>query len=64
MPCFRPQETADMSCEQRLSEIAAILARGVLRLCKARELGRKNLSESAPDPLDAPAKPRLSVTTG
>lgn len=32
MPCFRPRETDDISCEQRLSEIAAILARGVLRL--------------------------------
>jgi len=62
MPCFRPQETDDMSSQQRLSEIATILARGVLRLKTSRL--PQNSSDSTTDPLEVSGDSRLSVTTG
>ena len=58
----------EMTPDERLNEMAAILARGVLRLRKARKFGDnsspENSSESGPNPLDVPAETRLSVTTG
>ena len=62
MHCFRSQETADMSPQQRLSEVATILARGVLRL-KATPPSH-NSPDSTTDPLEVSGDSRLSVTTG
>jgi hypothetical protein len=55
-------DTADMSPADRLREIAAILARGVVRLAKFRS--GKSPSESAAEPLDVSEKTVLSVTRG
>ena len=54
----------DVRPEQRLLEIAAILAVAVLRLRKAAKSPAGNLPESGCDPLEVSPKTRLSVTTG
>ena len=59
---------ADLTPEQRLHEIAAILARGVLRLQKRRILSpAEPLSEISKSPatgLELPRESRLSGSTG
>jgi hypothetical protein len=53
---MRPLDPSDLSPEQRRQEVAAILARGILRR-RAR-----NLAKSAAAPLDSAAETRLSVS--
>jgi hypothetical protein len=55
-------DTADLSPADRLREIAAILARGVMRLTRCRPV--KSPSESAAERLDVSDKTVLSVTRG
>ena len=53
---------ADMTPQQRLVEVATILAAGVLRL---RRRGRPQENpEFCPDPLDVPPESRLTVARG
>ena len=58
----------EMTPGQRLQQIAAILALGVLRLWKARRSSGTPTSaetpESAPAGLEVPAETRLSVRVG
>ena len=55
-------ESEELTPQERLSQVAAILAAGVLRL---RRLGRvSENSEFCPDPLDVPPETRLSVPRG
>jgi len=57
-----------ISAEQRRREVAAILARGVLRLRRnASKIGFRHAPESAPDQqncLELPVETRLSVSHG
>lgn len=57
-------DTPELTPEERLTEIAAILATGTLRLRTAAVAPGKNLPESGHDPLEVSPKSRLSVTTG
>jgi hypothetical protein len=55
-------DAADMTPQQRLIEVAAILAAGVLRL---RRRGRpQENQEFCPAPLDVPPDSRLTVPRG
>jgi len=62
------QDPFDISPDDRFREIAAILARGILRLRKHGNLRLVSPPEksgnSPAEPLAVPADPRLSVTTG
>ena len=57
-----------LSPEDRRRELARLLARGLLRLCRRRACDPssdpKNLSESERDGLAIPGETRLSVHTG
>jgi hypothetical protein len=59
---------ADMTADERRHEVAAILARGVLRLQKRRlsasDSNSQEPSESGRNSLELPPPSRLSVTTG
>jgi hypothetical protein len=55
-------DAREINPEQRLTEIAAILAAGVLRL-RLRRRAQEN-REICPDPLDVPPNPRLTVARG
>ncbi len=59
---------AGMTIDERRREIAAILARGILRLRKRRQFTPdatfRELSESVPQGLELSGETRLSVTTG
>ena len=63
MPSVDQQlDAADMTPQQRLVEVATILAAGVLRL---RRRGRPQENpEFCPDPLDVPPDSRLTVPRG
>lgn len=66
MPALPPP--AESTPDDRFREIAAILARGVLRL-RARHLRAADFSstdspEFVPDGLEVPRDPRLSVHSG
>jgi hypothetical protein len=70
---MRPHDDpAAMTAEERLREVASILAAGVLRLRSRAALpadlgqhsGPKNLPESGQDCLEVPGKTVLSVHTG
>jgi hypothetical protein len=50
-------DPAELTPEQRLQEIAAILARGILRSARSPQ-------ESAKNPLDVSPDPRLTVPRG
>ncbi|GIW81343.1 MAG: hypothetical protein KatS3mg105_3502 [Gemmatales bacterium] len=56
----------DMTPEQRLKRLAAILARGVRRyhrrLRRSESRPEKEVSESSPAGLEVPGNPRLSVS--
>ncbi len=54
---------AEMTPNQRLDELAEILARGVMRL-HGNNSARKKLSESGQNPLDDSTNSRLSVLRG
>ena len=58
----QPCAAADMTPQQRLVEVAAILAAGVLRLWR-RGRTQEN-PEFCPAPLDVPADSRLTVPRG
>ena len=63
MPSVDQQlDAADMTPQQRLVEVAAILAAGVLRLWR-RGRTQEN-QEFCPAPLDVPADSRLTVPRG
>ena len=49
-----PGDLADLTPDQRRHEIAAILARGILRLHPTRELAH---GSGAPEPTDHPPEP-------
>ena len=57
-----------LSSDERLREVATILAAGVLRLRQSSALSTenddKNLAESSADGLEVPAETRLSVRVG
>lgn len=59
---FGAKASDELTPEARLCEIAAILARGFLRLKATRP--PQNSSDSATDPLELSGHSRLSVTTG
>jgi hypothetical protein len=70
---MRPEtDPARMTADQRLREVAAILAAGLLRLRARSALptdpgqvpGPENLPETGPDRLEVPAETVLSVHTG
>jgi hypothetical protein len=58
----------EMSADERRREVAALLARGVLRLRKRRLSASDSNSQGPPESgrnsLELPAPSRLSVTTG
>lgn len=62
-----PMDPADMSPEERLDEVASILARGILRL-HGRVPGHpgsaENLSESSATCLELPPTPRPDGVAG
>ncbi|GIW90218.1 MAG: hypothetical protein KatS3mg109_0650 [Pirellulaceae bacterium] len=55
-----------LTAEQRLKQVAAILARGVRRfhhrMQRSQSCARKDVPESLPDRLELPRKPRLTVS--
>ncbi|GAB6185754.1 hypothetical protein JCM17478_12560 [Thermopirellula anaerolimosa] len=57
---------SDLTAEQRLKQLAAILARGVRRyhsrLRRSQSRPEKEVPESSPAGLEVPGKPRLSVS--
>ncbi len=55
-------ETEELTPQERLSRVAAILAAGVLRL-QRRGRPQEN-PEFCPDPLDVPPESRLTVARG
>ena len=55
---MRPMAPSDLSPEQRQLEVAAVLARGILR----RRV--RSVAKTAADPLDSAAETRLSVVNG
>jgi hypothetical protein len=61
-------DLARLSPDERLREVAAILATGVLRLRRRAALpaenAQKNPVELSPDGLEVPVEPRLSVRVG
>jgi hypothetical protein len=61
-------DAADMAPDERLEEVASLLATGVLRLRQRSALlaasDLKILPESLPDGLEVPAETRLSVRAG
>jgi hypothetical protein len=58
-------DPARLSPDERLHELAAILATGLLRLHDRTALPpTTNLAELSPDGLEGPAETRLSVRTG
>lgn len=61
-------DPARLSSDERLREVAAILAAGVLRLRQSSALSAensdKNLEDSTPDGLEVPTETRLSVRVG
>ena len=66
---MRPIDDPDeLTSDDRLTEVAAILARGVLRLRTRRKLAgnadAKNGSDSGQAPLEVSDETVLSVTTG
>jgi hypothetical protein len=70
---MRPHDDpAAMTADERLREVAAILAAGLLRLRDRSALpaepgqvpGPENLPETGPDGLEVPAETVLSVHTG
>jgi hypothetical protein len=70
---MRPHdEPAAQTCDERLREVAAILAAGILRLHSraalpadpAQHSGPENPPESGQDCLEVPGKTVLSVHTG
>ena len=56
----------ELTAEQRLAQIAAILARGAVRyhqrLRRSESRPEKELPNSSPDRLEVPGNPRLSVS--
>ena len=64
----RTDDPAQLTAEERFTEVAAILARSVLRLRKRRLLGpdptAQEPTESGRKGLELPAHSRLSVTKG
>jgi hypothetical protein len=66
---MRPlDDPTSLTAEQRFSELAGILAAGLLRLAPASgsspPSAPQKLPESAANCLDVPPNPRLSVHTG
>lgn len=61
-------DAADMTPDERLEEVASLLATGILRLRRRSALPAANdleiLPESLPDGLEVPAETRLSVRVG
>ena len=61
-------DTAPLSPDERLSEVAAILATGILRLRQRAalpsEIPLENTDKCLPDRLAIPPKTRLSVPVG
>lgn len=57
---------SEMTADQRLKQVAAILARGVRRchrrLRRSESRPEKEVSESSPAGLEVPGNPRLSVS--
>jgi hypothetical protein len=60
--------TSELTAEERLAEIASILAAGILRLHKRfalpTEKGQIIAPESLPEGLEVPGETRLSVCAG
>jgi len=63
-----PDDPADMTADQRRREIAAILARGILRLHQTRQLAPKSPASESVDPrqkdLEVSETSRPHVTRG
>jgi hypothetical protein len=61
-------DAADMTPDERLEEVASLLATGILRLGRRSALpaasDQQILPESLPDGLEVPAETRLSVRAG
>ncbi len=61
-------QSARLSCDERLNEIAAIFAKGVVRLHERAALpsgeSPENPSKQQTEGLEVPAKTRLSVRVG
>ena len=59
-------EPSEMTTDERFAELAAILAQGVLRSRRLREIDHdsppQNSPESSDNPLDVSAETRLSVS--
>jgi hypothetical protein len=61
-------DAADMTPDERMEEVASLLATGILRLRRRSALPAasdlKILPESLPDGLEVPVETRLSVRAG
>lgn len=61
-------DPANISSEDRLREVASLLASGIMRLQRREALPGKEVSKSVPelsaDGLEVPAETRLSVRVG
>lgn len=61
---MQPSESSQLTPEQRLRALAKLLATAVLRLHGRHMPPAENLDNSATNPLEVSADPRLSVHTG
>jgi len=59
-----PTEPADMTADERLDEVACILARGILRLHGRIVPDIENLPDSSPTRLELSALPRPDGVAG
>ncbi|HEV7300648.1 MAG TPA: hypothetical protein VGN72_14885 [Tepidisphaeraceae bacterium] len=64
MSYLDPTDPSNMCVEDRLAEVAAILARGVLRLHRRGALGADSHSNLGPVPHSECAADRLDVSAG
>jgi hypothetical protein len=65
VPMHDCADAARLSPDERISEVAAVLATGLLRLHeRSALLPAKNPAEVPPDGLEVPAETRLSVRVG